>query len=78
MELSFSVDYVTFNRTIIGGNCSVLKPSEISPNVSKVISEIINENFNNNYIAVIEGDLNVNQYLLKEKFDYIFLQEVQG
>lgn len=58
--------------SIIGGNCSVLKPSEISPNVSKVISEIINENFNNNYIAVIEGDLNVNQYLLKEKFDYIF------
>ena len=58
--------------SIIGGNCSVLKLSEISPNVSKVISDIVKENFNSNYISVIEGGIEINQYLLKEKFDYIF------
>lgn len=57
---------------IAGGNCSVLKPSEYSHNTSKVIGNIIRSCFNPEYIAVVEGDKEVNQALLKEKFDYIF------
>lgn len=57
---------------IAAGNCVVIKPSEYSVNTSKVISKLINENFASNYIKVIEGGIETNQLLLKEKFDYIF------
>ncbi len=57
---------------IVGGNCAVIKPSEFSPNMSGVINKIISKCFETEYITVIEGDKEVNQELLKEKFDYIF------
>lgn len=57
---------------IISGNCAIIKPSELSPNTSIVIREMIEEYFNKEYIAVIEGGIDVNQYLLNKKFDYIF------
>ena len=57
---------------IAGGNCIVLKPSEFSPNTSGVISKIIESCFEPEYVSVVEGDKEVNQKLLKEKFDYIF------
>jgi len=31
---------------ISAGNCAVIKPSEISPNVSKVVTEMISKTFN--------------------------------
>ena len=54
------------------GNCSVVKPSEISSNASQVIANIIRENFNPLYIAVVEGGVEETQMLLSQKFDYIF------
>lgn len=57
---------------IASGNCSILKPSEYTPNTSNVISKIFNKAFSRDYIAVIEGDSEVSKALLKEKFDYIF------
>ena len=57
---------------IAGGNCTIVKPSEFSENTSKIIEKIISESFNPSYIKVVEGDKDVNQALLKEKFDYIF------
>ena len=57
---------------IAGGNCAIIKPSEFSPNMSKVIRKIIEDCFKPEYIAVVEGDKEVNQKLLKQKFDYIF------
>lgn len=57
---------------IAAGNCIVIKPSEYSINTSKILSKLINENFPSNYIKVIEGGIETNQLLLKEKFDYIF------
>ena len=41
---------------IAGGNCAVIKPAQMTPNVSKIIAKIIRENFAENYIRVIEGD----------------------
>lgn len=57
---------------ISAGNCSIIKPSEYSPNTSKIIKEIIKETFDEEYVAVVEGGITESQELLNEKFDYIF------
>ena len=57
---------------IAAGNCVVCKPSELTENTSKIISELIDEVFDQQHVCVIEGGIEVNQYLLKQKWDYIF------
>ncbi|MUL38351.1 aldehyde dehydrogenase [Gloeocapsopsis dulcis] len=57
---------------IAAGNCAILKPSEIAPNTSKVVSQIIQKYFDPAYIAVVEGGIDVSKQLLAEKFDHIF------
>ncbi|PIG91941.1 aldehyde dehydrogenase [Gloeocapsopsis sp. IPPAS B-1203] len=57
---------------IAAGNCAILKPSEIAPNTSKVVSQIIQKYFDSAYIAVIEGGIDTSKQLLAEKFDHIF------
>ena len=57
---------------IAAGNCAVIKPSELSPNVSRVITEIINDTFDENYIISVEGGVETNTSLLSGNFDYIF------
>lgn len=57
---------------LAAGNCSLMKPSEFSPHTSNVIAKIIEENFDRDFICVIEGDVEVAQELLAEKFDHIF------
>ncbi len=54
------------------GNCTVLKPSELTPNTSNVIAKMFKEYFDPAYIAVVEGDGQTAQELLNEKWDYIF------
>ncbi len=54
------------------GNCAILKPSPESENVSAAINKIISSNFSPEYIAVIEGGHDINQYILQKRFDYIF------
>lgn len=58
--------------SIAAGNCTVLKPSEISPNVSRVIKELIEVTFERKYISCIEGSIETNTSLINSKFDYIF------
>lgn len=53
------------------GNTVVLKPSNYTPNVAKVISEIFGA-FNNKYIAVVLGGREQNQELFEQKFDFVF------
>lgn len=57
---------------IAAGNCVVCKPSELTPNTSKIISELVLEVFEQQHVCVIEGGIDINQYLLKQKWDYIF------
>ncbi|MEN8906342.1 MAG: aldehyde dehydrogenase family protein [Clostridiales bacterium] len=57
---------------IAAGNCAIIKPSELSPSCSKVITDIINNNFSNNYLHVIEGDADTSKKLLLQKWDFIF------
>lgn len=57
---------------ISAGNCAIIKPSEYSQYTSKIIKDIIEEVFNEEYVAVILGEKEVAEKLLKNKFDYIF------
>lgn len=57
---------------IAAGNCVILKPSEYSPAVSKVIIELLGAVFNNNEVAVVEGGPETGQALTQMPFDHIF------
>jgi len=68
----FSLTMQPLLGAIAAGNCAILKPSEHTPNTSRVIAQIINDNFDPSFITVIEGGIETNQALLAEKFDHIF------
>lgn len=57
---------------IVAGNTAVIKPSELTPATSSVIEKIVREVFNDEYVCVVQGDKDVAQELLKQKWDYIF------
>lgn len=57
---------------IAAGNTVVLKPSELTPNTSKIVEKIITTVFNETFVSVVQGDAKVAQDLLKEHWDYIF------
>ncbi|MGA9232373.1 MAG: aldehyde dehydrogenase [Exiguobacterium oxidotolerans] len=57
---------------IAAGNTVVLKPSELTPNVSRVLREVFETAFHERFGLVIEGDADVSSAVLEEKFDYIF------
>lgn len=57
---------------IASGCCAVLKPSEVSPNTSKLFAKLINETFPAEYVVAVEGGVPETQALLAEKFDMIF------
>lgn len=68
----FNLSFGPLVGAIAAGNCIVLKPSELTPNSSACMKRIIAELFDENEIAVVEGDAGVSQELLEEKFDHIF------
>lgn len=57
---------------ISSGCTAVLKPSPYVPNVSKVTQQLIEDTFNDEYIAVVQGNRDVNSALLEERWDLIF------
>lgn len=57
---------------IAAGNSAVIKPSEYTPNVSRVIAEIIGQHFDESYIAVLEGGKELTSELIHAPFDCIF------
>ncbi|MCH1626969.1 aldehyde dehydrogenase [Fredinandcohnia quinoae] len=57
---------------IAAGNCVILKPSELTPHTSKLLSKLITDHFQEEFITVIEGGIETSNALLNEKTDYIF------
>lgn len=57
---------------ISAGCTAVLKPSPYVPDVSKVIEDMIAETFDEKYIAVVQGNRQVNAALLDQRWDLIF------
>lgn len=57
---------------IAAGNTVVVKPSEMTPNVSKVIRKLIETTFEEQYISCVEGSVETTTSLINSPFDYIF------
>ena len=58
------------------GNTVVLKPSEHTPETSRLVNKIISKIFPSDLVCVVEGDYKIASKLLKLKWDYIFSPEV--
>lgn len=57
---------------VAAGNSVTLKPSELTPYTSAVVSKIVRESFNIKHVVVVTGDATIAQDLLKKRWDYIF------
>lgn len=58
--------------SMAAGNTTILKPSELPENTSKVMEKIINTNFDPRYLHVVEGAIPETTALLKQRYDKIF------
>lgn len=54
------------------GNCVVLKPSEFAPQTAAAIAQLIGAVFPDEYIAVVQGQCDVAETLLQERWNKIF------
>ncbi|SFU10845.1 aldehyde dehydrogenase (NAD+) [Algoriphagus locisalis] len=68
-----------FNLTIgplisaLSAGCTaIIKPSELTPHTSKLVSNMITDLFEPNEVAVVLGEVEVSTELLKLPFDHIF------
>lgn len=57
---------------ISAGCTAILKPSPYVPNVALVLEQMIDYAFDENYVAIVQGNRDVNRALLNERFDLIF------
>ncbi|MGR7812494.1 aldehyde dehydrogenase family protein [Lacinutrix undariae] len=57
---------------IAAGNTVIIKPSEMTPHIAKVMLEIVSQLFETNEVALVEGEVQVSQALLKLPFNHIF------
>ncbi|HKS23271.1 MAG TPA: aldehyde dehydrogenase family protein [Thermoanaerobaculia bacterium] len=57
---------------IAAGNCAMIKPSEMTPHASACMKRILADLFDEDEVAVVEGDATVAEALLKKRFDHIF------
>lgn len=58
---------------IAGGNCAVVKPSELAPHTSAVIATLIRETFDPAYITTLEGEgSTVIPEMMQHRFDHVF------
>lgn len=68
----FALAIMPLIGAIAAGNTVVLKPSELSPNTTRIIQEIIEQVFPKEHVAVITGDKHKAKLLLEFRWDYIF------
>jgi aldehyde dehydrogenase (NAD+) len=57
---------------ISAGNCVALKPSDLTPNIAGTIEEMIKEFFEPQYISLFNGEIELSQALIKQRWDLIF------
>ena len=57
---------------IAAGNAVILKPSELTPQVSAVVKHMVEEVFDPSVVSVVEGGVEISKLLLALPFDHIF------
>ena len=57
---------------LAAGNTAIIKPSAYSPATGELLKKLIGEIFPPEYVTVVTGGRDENNYLLDEKFDCIF------
>jgi len=57
---------------IAAGNSVIIKPSEMTPHTSRVMSKVVKDLFPENEVALVEGEIETSQELLKLPFNHIF------
>lgn len=57
---------------VSAGNTVVFKPSELASNTATIIQSIISKVFDDDHVAVLEGGVETAQFLLKQRWNYIF------
>jgi len=57
---------------IAAGNCAIVKLTDLCPNTARIAKTIIEEVFDENEVALFEGDVSVAEALLELPFNHIF------
>ena len=57
---------------LAGGNCAVIKPSEVAPASSALMARLIPKYFDRDAVVVVEGGVPETTTLLAQRFDHIF------
>jgi aldehyde dehydrogenase (NAD+) len=57
---------------VAAGNCAILKPSEHAPATAVLLEELIGTCFDPGHVRVIQGEADVAQELLNQRFDHVF------
>lgn len=57
---------------VAAGNTAILKLTDLCPNVARIAKVIVDEVFDENEVAVFEGDVSVAEALLELPFNHIF------
>ncbi|WP_440132936.1 aldehyde dehydrogenase [Chitinophaga sancti] len=69
----FSLVITPLIGAIAGGNCAILKPSELAPHTAAVIANLVHETFAPAYVTVIDGEgSEVIPALMQHRFDHVF------
>jgi aldehyde dehydrogenase (NAD+) len=67
----FQLAFVPLAGALAAGNCVILKPSQQVPETVKVMQKILGL-MPPEIVSVIDGDHSTSDYLLSQRFDYIF------
>jgi aldehyde dehydrogenase (NAD+) len=70
----FQLLFAPLIGAIAGGNCAVVKPSELAHHTSAVINDLVTEFFETRYIVAVEGEGKelVPKMMNENRFDHVF------
>ena len=68
----FSLTLQPLISALAAGNTAVIKPSEHAPSTSTLIKKLITKHLSKKVVQVVEGNGEIAQDLLKNRFDHIF------
>lgn len=68
----FQLTLVPLVGAVAAGNCAIVKPSELTPQTSRLIKNLVERYFSSDFLRVISGGIPETTALLGLKFDHIF------